>query len=136
MIFFGRNKRTAVLFVLVSLFVAFVVLNISLYKTWGNNEHSYWITETHLTECDMVLFQPPANCRTKAISDWCGQHGGEWDPAARECSDIPKRSCDLIAYYPPILDRDIRCLDTSEPPCDTLEKSDYYVIGQVTPKFC
>ena len=123
---FRPEQGTAAFFVLVFLSAVPAARYVSWYGTYGGGGHYYIITETDLAECDLEPFRPPADCRTGTIRDRCASHGGTWDAAGRECSDISKRSCDLITYEPPIRNGATRCLDTSEPPCDFLEKSDYY----------
>ena len=106
---FRPEQGTAAFFVPVFLSAAPAAWYVSWYGTYGGGGHYYIITETDPAECDLEPFRPPADCRTGTIRDRCASHGGTWDAAGRECSDISKRSCDLITYEPPIRNGATRC---------------------------
>lgn len=45
------------------LFGLLLAANFTLYKTWGNNELSYFHKDGIEIECDINLLQSPTNCR-------------------------------------------------------------------------
>jgi len=74
--------------ILVLLFASFVILKITLYETWENNDHWHSHPNEYKVECEFVLFGNPGSCialnengraieaRTELASGWKKIHSG------------------------------------------------------------
>lgn len=67
------------------LFVSFVFLKITFYKTWGNNDHYFYHPKGYQVECEFKLFGYPDMCTAideyghiRAISTGIGHWKSVW----------------------------------------------------------
>jgi len=55
--------------ILILLFASFVILKITFYETWSNNDHYFYHPQGYEVECEFVLFEIPSVC----VAIWDGK---------------------------------------------------------------
>ena len=73
--------------ILILLFASFVILKITFYETWGNNDHYFYHPQGYEVECEFVLYGHPGSCialnengraieAKTGVSNWKKIHSG------------------------------------------------------------
>ncbi len=57
-----RTRLLILIMILVGGFIGLSFLNLTLYKTWANNEHWYYHPDGYFVTCEIILFQSPGVC--------------------------------------------------------------------------
>jgi len=74
-----KTRVLIIIVIFVGGFVGLSFLHLTLYKTWGNNEHYYIPVNGMEVVCDVNLWQNPSNCNPinekGEIVKWPGNYG-------------------------------------------------------------